>query len=125
MQELISLLMQRLNVDGGQAAGGAGILFRAAKEKLGSSEFTSMLGSVPGLDSLVARAPQAKAGGLLGGIASFAGGNAAIVMGIVSGFSKLGLTSDHAQRFVPVILEYLRTQVGPDVVSKLEKTLRA
>ena len=29
------------------------------------------------------------------------------------------------QKFVPVILDYLRTKVGPDVVSKLEKTLRA
>ncbi len=34
-------------------------------------------------------------------------------------------TTDDAKKFVPVMLDFLRTKVGPDVVSKLEKTLRA
>lgn len=125
MQELIDLLMQRLKVDNRQAQGGAAILFKAAKDKLGGTEFNRLLGSVPGLDSLVARAPESKPGGLLGGLASLAGGNAAILAGVVQGFSKLGLSTDHAQNFVPVILDFLRTQVGPDTVARLEKTLRA
>jgi Protein of unknown function VcgC/VcgE (DUF2780) len=125
MQELVSLLAQRLKVDSVQAQGGAGILFRAARDKLGSGEFTRLLGSLPGLDALMARAPDSRPSGLLGGFASLAGGNTAIIAGVVSGFSKLGLTTEHAQKFVPVILDYLRTQVDPDVVSRLEKTLRA
>jgi hypothetical protein len=52
------------------------------------------------------------------------GGNAGAIATILSGFGKLGLTADHAKKFVPVILEFLRSKVGPDVVSKLEKTLR-
>jgi hypothetical protein len=125
MQELIDLLMRRLQVDEQQARGGAAILFRAAKEKLGSTEFTRLLGSVPGLDSLVARAPEAKSGGgLLGGLAALAGGNTAILANIVQGFSRLGLSTDHAHSFVPVILDFLRTRVGPDVVARLEQTLR-
>jgi len=126
MQELIDLLMKRLKVDNGQAQGGAAILFKAAKEKLGGPEFTRLLGSVPGLDTLMSRAPDTKSGGgLLGGLASLAGGNTATIANIVQGFSKLGLNTDHAQSFVPVILDFLRTKVGPDVVAKLEKTLRA
>ena len=126
MQELIDLLMKRLNVDNQQAQGGAAILFKAAREKLGSAEFTRMLGSVPGLDALMTRAPETKsAGGLLGGLAALAGGNTAIIANIVQGFSKLGLGTEHAQSFVPVILDFLRTKVGPDVVARLEKTLRA
>jgi hypothetical protein len=35
------------------------------------------------------------------------------------------LTQEHAQKFVPVILEFLRSKVGKDVVATLEKTLRA
>lgn len=126
MQELIELLSKKLEVDERQAQGGAAILFKAARDKLGGTEFTRMLGSVPGIDGLISRAPDGgKAGGLLGGLASLAGGNTAILANIVSGFSRLNLTTDHAQRFVPVILDYLHGKVGPDVVSKLERTLRA
>lgn len=126
MKELIDLLTQQLKVDERQAQGGAGILFKAAKEKLGGAEFSRMLGSVPGIDGLIGKAPQAgMASGLLGGLASLAGGNAALLANVVSGFSKLNLSGADAQKFVPVILDYLRGKVGPDTVSRLEKTLRA
>lgn len=127
MKELIELLTQRLKVDERQAQGGAGILFKAAKDKLGGAEFSRMLGSVPGIDGLIKKAPDGgMAGGLLGGLASLAGGSrAAILANIVSGFSKLNLSGDDAQKFVPVILDYLQGKVGPDIVSRLEKTLRA
>jgi len=53
------------------------------------------------------------------------GGNAALISSVVGGFGKLGLKADDAKKFVPVILDYLRKKVGPDAVSRLEKTLRA
>ena len=52
------------------------------------------------------------------------GGNAALISTIVGGFGKLGLEADDAKSFVPVVLDFLRTKVGPDVVSRLEKALR-
>lgn len=124
MKELIALLSQQLKLDEKQAQGGAAILFKAARDKLGGTEFSKMLGSVPGVESLLKQAPQS-GGGLLGGLASLAGGNTALLATIVSGFSKLNLSTDQAQKFVPIMLDYLRTKVGPDVVDRLEKTLRA
>jgi hypothetical protein len=124
MKELITRLSQQLKIDDKQARGGAAILFKAAKEKLGSAEFNRLLGPVSGVDALIKEAPQG-GGGLLGGLASLAGGNAALIATVVSGFSKLNLSSNDAQKFVPVMLDYLRGQVGPEAVSKLEKTLRA
>ena len=124
MKELITRLSQQLNIDDEQARGGAAILFKAAKEKLGSAEFSKLLGPVGGVDALIKEAPQS-GGGLLGGLASLAGGNAALIATVVSGFSKLNLSGADAQKFVPIILDYLRGQVGPEAVSKLEKTLRA
>ncbi len=97
---------------------------KAAKEKLGGAEFSKLLGSVSGVDVLVKQAPQA-GGGLLGGLASLAGGNAALIATIVSGFSRLNLSSDQAQKFVPIVLDYLRGRSGLKWSSKLEKTLRA
>ena len=84
---------------------------------------------MPGLHELLKKAPASGGGGalggLLGGLAGAIGGNAALIGSVISGFGKLGLRPEDARKFVPVILGYLRTQVGPDVVSNLEKTLRA
>jgi hypothetical protein len=128
MKELIDKLTSSLGVNGAQAEGGAAVLFKAAKEKLGGGEFDKLLGGVPGLGDLMRKAPSGGGGGLgglLGGLASAVGGNASLIANVVQGFGKLGLTTDHAKKFVPVILDFLKSKVGPDVVSKLERTLRA
>ena len=126
MKELIDMLTKNLGVNGAQAEGGAAVMFKAAKDKLGDAEFGKLLGGVPGLTDLMRKAPAGGGGlgGVLGGLAGSMGGNAGAIATILSGFGKLGLTADHAKKFVPVILEFLRSKVGPDVVSKLEKTLR-
>ena len=124
MKDLVTELSRKLRINEAQAQGGAAILFKAAKDKLGGKEFDRMLGAVPDIETLIQQAPKS-GGGLLGGLASLAGGNAALLATIVSGFSKLNMTSDQAQKFIPVILDNLRAKVGPETVSKLEKTLRA
>jgi hypothetical protein len=128
MKELIDMLTRDLGVNGSQAEGGAAVLFKAAKEKLGAAEFDSQLGGVAGLQDLMKKAPATGGGlgGMLGGLAGAAlGGNAALITTIVSGFGKLGLTTDHAKKFVPVILAFLKTRVSPEVLARLESTLRA
>jgi hypothetical protein len=115
-------------VNSTQAEGGAAVLFKAAREKLGAAEFDNQLGGVLGLQDLMKKAPATGGGlgGMLGGLAGAAlGGNAALITTIVSGFSRLGLTTDHAKKFVPVILAFLRTRVSPEVLARLESTLRA
>jgi hypothetical protein len=124
MKALIDALSHQLNIDERQAQGGAAILFKAAKDRLGDTEFNRILGSIPGLDALMRQAPQS-GGGLFGGLVSLAGGHAALLATIISGFAKLNLSTEHAQRFVPIILDYLHTQVGADAVSELERTLRS
>jgi hypothetical protein len=127
VKELIDLLTKNLGVSGAQAEGGAAVLFKAAKDKLGAGEFAQLLGGVPGLDDLLKKVPASGGGlgGLLGGLAGAIGGNAQLISTIMGGFSKLGLTANDAKRFAPVIMEFLRSKVGPDVASKLEQTLRA
>lgn len=128
MKELIDMLTQNLGVSAAQAEGGAGVLFKAAQDKLGSAEFGKLLGGVPGISDLLKKAPPAGGGGLgglLGGLAGAVGGNAALIANIVGGFGKLGLTTEHAKKFVPIILGYLRTKVSPEVINKLELVLKA
>ena len=126
MKELVQSLVKTLKIDEKQATGGAAVLFKAARDKLGADEFNRMLAKVPGIDALISHAPQAGGvGKLFGGFASALGGNAALITSIVSGFSKLGLTTDHAKEFVPVILDHLRGKIGNAATEKLEKTLRS
>jgi len=127
MKELIETLTKQLGVSGAQAEGGAAVLFKAAKDKLGSEEFGRLLGGLPGLTDLMKKAPAGGGGGLgglLGGLAGAIGGNAALISTIVGGFGKLGLTAEDARRFAPVIFDFLRTKVSPEVADKLEKSLR-
>jgi hypothetical protein len=128
VKELVDMLTRNLGVNGAQAEGGAAVLFKAAKDKLGDGEFGKLLGGVPGLSDLMKKAPASGGGGLgglLGGLAGAVGGNAGLIANVMQGFGKLGLSAQDAKKFVPVILEFLRTKVGPDVVTKLEQTLRA
>lgn len=126
MKDLISALVRDLKIDERQATGGAAILFKAARDRMGVKEFTSLLAKANGVDDLIAKAPPSSGfTSLFGGLASAAGGgNAVILAGILSGFGKLGLNQQHAQAFVPVILGFLRSQIGPEATDKLEKTLR-
>jgi hypothetical protein len=126
MKALADRLVKELRIDPKQATGGAALLFKAARDKLGDAEFTKMLGKVDGLDDLMRQAPQSGGlGRLFGGLASaVGGGDAAIIASIVSGFGRLGLTQEHARAFVPVMLDYLRGEVGRKNTDKLEKALR-
>ena len=125
MKELLEDLTAQLGIDHDQAQAGAAILFKAAKEKLGRAEFQKLLGAVPGIADLVKLAPAGEGGGLIGELAAALGGNAAMLAGVVAGFSNLGLSVATARKFVPVVLEHLRKHVGADVVTKIETALRS
>ncbi len=89
MKELIDKLTSSLGVNGAQAEGGAAVLFKAAKDKLGGGEFDKLLGGVPGLGDLMRKAPSGGGGGLgglLGGLASAVGGIASLFATVVLGF---------------------------------------
>jgi hypothetical protein len=126
MQDLVSALIKELKIDENQATGGAAILFKAARDKMGVADFSKLLAEAQGVDELIAKAPESGGlGKLFGGLASaVGGGNAAIFASVLSGFGKLGLNQQHAQAFVPVILGFLRNRIGPAATDKLEKTLR-
>jgi hypothetical protein len=127
VKELVDMLTRNLGVSAGQAEGGTGVLLKAAQQKLGAAEYGKLLGGVPGLSDLMSKAPATGGGlgGLLGGIAGAMGGNAGLITTILSGFGKLGLSADDAKKFVPVILQFLQTKVGPDAIKKLQDTLKA
>ncbi len=71
MNELVSELTSKLGIQEDQAKGGAGLIFNVARARLGG-DFTKVAGAVPGIQGLMAAAPQAEpaqpGGGTSGGV---------------------------------------------------------
>jgi hypothetical protein len=131
MQELITALVSQLGVNKEQAQGGAGAIFKAAQDRLGGGEFDKLLGGIPGVKDLLSKAPSSGGGlggglgGMLGGLASkMGGGDMAQAAQLLSAFSSLGLNKDTAMKFVPVILQFLQSQGGPELVAKVRAALK-
>jgi hypothetical protein len=125
--ELIDLLTNTLGVKENQATGGAGLLFKVAKEKLGDTDFSQISQHVPGINELIESAPESGGiGGALGGLASALGGSGSELGNLASlagGFSKLGLDSGMISKFIPVILSFVESKGGGAVKGLLEQAL--
>ena len=127
--ELIQQLVSKLGIQEDQAKGGAGLLFKLAKDKLDTNSFSQISKSIPGVDDLIGSAPES--GGLmnaLGGITSALGGKAeglGTLAGLASGFSKLGLDSGSVGKFVPVVLSFVQSQGGDKIKGLLENVFNS
>jgi len=120
--------VRNLDLDEGQARGGAGLIFKFAQEKLSSGEFGQLSEIVPEIQDLINDAPES--GGLLGalgGLASVFGGKAegmGNLANIVAGFSKLGLDSEMFSKFIPVILDFLQDKGGERIKNILDSVIK-
>jgi len=126
--ELLSQLTQNLGIDEDQAKGGAGLLFKLAKDKLGSGDFSTLADAVPGINDLLQSAP--KSGGLgsaIGNIASALGGDTGKLGDLASlagGFSKLNLDAGMIAKFIPIILAFVQSKGGDSVKDLLGSVLK-
>lgn len=127
--ELIQQLTQNLEVDETQAKGGAGLIFKMAKEKLGDGEFAQLASAVPAVSNLIGEAPTGGKGlaGAIGGLTGAMGGGGgqlANMAALAGGFGQLGLNPAMASKFVPVILSFVQSQGGEGVKNILAGVLK-
>ena len=122
--KLIGSLVDKLGVSNEQATGGAGAVFKEAKNNMDPGDYTQLLKAVPGIDSLVSSAPEA------GGLASTAssllgssGGSAKGMANLADSFGKLGLAPDMVNQFVPVILDFVQSEGGQQAMTLLKNAL--
>ena len=125
--DLINTLVNTLGITEQQAEGGTGALFQNAKKNLSAEDFKKVSDAVPGMDSYLAAAPKAetKSGleGALGNTLSSLGGGAAkagSLLDLNSAFSKLGMDSGTLGKFVPVVLDFVQSEGGQNVVGLLK-----
>ena len=120
--KLIGSLVDKLGVTEEQATGGAGAVFKEGKNNMSSGDYSQLLNAVPGIDSLISAAPQA-GGGMAGKASSLLGGSAGSMTGMADSFSKLGLSPDMVNQFVPVILDFVQSEGGQQAMTLLKNAL--
>lgn len=132
MNELVKALVSQLGVTDDQATKGSGLLFKAAKERLGG-DFSKIEQALPDVARLIQKAPSTPdsssggLGGMLGGLASALDGGGSklgTIASLAGGFSSLKLSPDMIGRFGSVILDTLKSKAGPDILKLLAGALK-
>ena len=125
--DLVGLLTSQLGVSTDQAQGGAGSIFQTAKENLSVEDFSSVAKAVPGIDQMMEAAPKTeKSAGTLGGLSSMMGGGSDKLQGLAGlagSFKDLGMSGDMVGKFTPIILDYVKSTGGDQVMNLLKGAL--
>jgi hypothetical protein len=122
--ELIGELTTGLSVTPRQATGGAGALFSAAKSKLSAADFGKIAAVVPGMGSFLKAAPSTGGGSGLEGLASSLPGSMGTMASAATAFQKLGLSPGMAEKFLPILTNFLNAKGGANVASLLSGVLK-
>jgi hypothetical protein len=129
--DFISELAARTGVSPDLAGKGVGAVLALLKDKLPAGVFTQVQSAVPNADSLMAGAEpsQATAGGgffeaVSGAVGKLVGGGGAAA-GLVSRLTQLGFSPEQIQRFLPQVLEFLKSKLPPDAAKHLTSLVPA
>jgi len=129
--ELVGLLTDQLGVTENQATGGAGALFKTAKDNLSESDYGKVAEALPGIGTLIQSAPKVsdstaglskKMGGVTEGLGSLTKAAEGVnkLTAVTNQFSQLGLDQDMVSQFIPIILNYANTKGGETVMNLLK-----
>ncbi|OQK17930.1 hypothetical protein AU255_08735 [Methyloprofundus sedimenti] len=114
---LTETLVSKLGISSAQAQGGAGAIFKAAKGQLDAGQFAQISAVVPEMDSLLSAAPKTSgsSSSLINGASSLIGDNVSSYGNfdaLASSFIDLDLSPDMVDKFVPVVVDYVKQRGG-------------
>lgn len=122
--KLIGSLTDLLGVTNEQAEGGAGAIFREAKNNMNTGDYSQLLDAIPGIDSLISAAPQV--GGLAGKASSLFGSSSDSIQGLAAltdSFAKLGLAPDMINQYTDIVLGFVQSEAGQQMMTMLKSAL--
>lgn len=120
--DLVGLLTSQLGVSSQQASGGAGLLFKTARERLSTEQFSQLAAAVPEASRLLGAAPAG--GGAMGMLGKALGGKAGDLASLAGGFSQLGLDTGMIQKFIPIVMNYVQQQGGAGAAGLLQQAMK-
>jgi hypothetical protein len=148
--DLTSLLMNQIGVTKPQAEGGAGSIFKYAKSQMTAENFAKVKQAVPGMSKYLKAAPNVSTavaapstltagaaaagvdtGGLMSGATNMLNANGlggvadklGAAQALAPAFEKLGLKPETVSRFLPVVVDYVKSSGGNSVASLLTGAL--
>lgn len=125
---LVDTLVKQLGVSPAQAQGGSGALFQTAKNNMTEAAFGQVSEAVPGMDGILAAAPQPKpaspTANLLTGLAN-ASGNSTLTQAasLVNMFQQLDMSKGMVSQFTPVVVDYVKQNGGEMTANLLQTAL--
>jgi hypothetical protein len=126
--DLVSMLVNQLGVTSQQAEGGAGAVFKSAKDNLTAEEYATLSQSMPEIDGYVAKAPVVKkeTSGWMSSATSLLGDSgkkAESASSLLDSFDSLGMDGDMVSTFTPIIMDYVQKNGGDICVKILQSVL--
>ncbi len=128
--ELVNILMSQLGVTQPQAEGGAGAIFKTARENLKPDEFKQIESAVPEAESLIKAAPNVEEEKSTGGFGSLtsmakqvAPGKLGSAAELSESFDKLGLEKQMIGKFSNIVVDYCKEKGGQVVSSLMQKAI--
>jgi hypothetical protein len=123
--ELVGALTKGLSITPHQATGGAGTLFALAKSRLSPADFGKISAAVPGMGSFLKMAPSTSEGSSeLAGLTGALPGNAGALASTATSFQKLGLSPSMAEKFMPIVTNFLQSKGGAGLASLFSGALK-
>ncbi len=126
--ELTNMLVNRLGITPEQASGGAGALLQIAQSRMKPDDFAKLSAKIPDVQQLLSVVPglkpQSGLGGLAGKLASLSGDSSiGTALTAVSIFQQLGMKPETMQKFVPVVMEYVKGNTSGAIAEGLGAAL--
>jgi hypothetical protein len=120
--DIVQMLTSQLGVSGEQATGGAGAIFGYAKDNLSVDDFSTIAKGVPGMDGLLAMAPEPENSSALGKAGSMLGADTSLggLAGLASSFESLGLNADMVGKFAPIVSDYVGSVSGDQAMALMK-----
>jgi hypothetical protein len=124
---LVDILAGQLGISQGQAEGGAGAVFKLAKQYLSDQDYGSLTNKIPGIEKMIGSAPEPeKKSDLFSSVSSILGSNSGKLDKMVdlqSSFQKLGMSGDMVGKFMPIIYSYVKDKGGETLMNSLKNAL--
>jgi hypothetical protein len=124
---LVGMLASRLGVSQDQAEGGAGSIFKLAKQNLSDQDYSNLTSKIPGIDKMIGASPEPEEkSDLFGSISSMFGSSSSKLDNMAdlkSSFQKLGLSGDMVGKFMPIIYNYVKEKGGEKLMGSLKEAL--
>ncbi|HEY5770954.1 MAG TPA: DUF2780 domain-containing protein [Terrimicrobium sp.] len=117
MDQIISVISEKLGISRSVVREAIKILLQFARQRIAAAQFEEIIAKIPGAGALLAEIPAANPAGS-GGLLSSLSGSLGDAAKVLSGLQSAGLPSAQIGPFIQAFLEKSREIAGPEIVDQ-------